>query len=80
MNLEVVRAFLGWSAVLNILFLSLWFLAFTLAHDWIFSLHRRWFRIPRETFDAIHYAGMAWYKVALWLFFLIPYIVLRLCV
>jgi hypothetical protein len=31
-----------------------------------------------ETFDAIHYAGMAWYKVATWLIFIMPYVALRL--
>lgn len=78
MSLEIIRAFLGWSAVLNMIFVSIWFLIFMLAHDWMFSLHRRWFTLSRESFDAIHYAGMACYKVLVWLFFIIPYFALRL--
>lgn len=78
MTLETVRAFLGWSAILNMLFVTVWFLLFTRAHDWMFSLHRRWFELSRESFDTIHYAGMACYKVSVWLFFIIPYCALRL--
>ncbi len=78
MTLETVRAFLGWSAVLNLLFLSFWFLIFRCAHNWIFFLHQRWFQVTHETFDAIHYAGMAWYKVSIFLFFIMPYFALRL--
>ncbi len=29
--------------------------AFILAHDWMYKLHSRWFKIPVETFDAIHW-------------------------
>lgn len=78
MNLEIVRAFLGWSAILNMLLVVIWFLLFTRAHDRMFSLHRRWFELSREKFDAIHYAGMAWYKISVWLFFIMPYFALRL--
>lgn len=78
MNVETLRALLGWGAVLNIALLSLWFFLFVFARDWIFGLHRRWFDLSPQAFDAIHYAGMAWYKLCTWMFFLIPYLVLRL--
>ncbi len=77
MTLETVRAVLGWGAILNLVFVSIWFFVFTFAHEWVFSLHTRWFDLPRATFDAIHYAGMAWYKLCTWMFFIIPYIILR---
>ncbi len=77
MTLETLRAFLGWGAILNLVFVSLWFFLFTMAREWIYGLHRRWFDLPRRTFDAIHYAGMAWYKICAWMFFIIPYLVLR---
>ena len=77
MTLETLRAFLGWTAILNIIFVTVWFCIFTFAHDWLQSLHGRWFDIPRQTFDAIHYAGMAWYKIGTWMLCIIPYLVLR---
>ena len=77
MSIELFRAFLGWTALLNLIVVSLWFFAFVLAHDWMLGLHRRWFPISRQAFDVIHYAGMAWYKICNLAFFLIPYFVLH---
>jgi hypothetical protein len=78
MTLELLRSVLGWSAILNLVLVALWFVLFLSMHDRMYAWHRRWFRLSVETFDAIHYAGMAWYKVATWLIFIMPYIALRL--
>lgn len=78
MTLELLRSVLGWSAILNLVLVALWFVLFLGMHDRMYAWHRRWFRLSVETFDAIHYAGMAWYKVATWLIFIMPYIALRL--
>ncbi len=69
----LIRCFLG-----GILLLSVWFLCFALAGDWIYQLHSRWFAIPRPAFDTLHYALMAVTKIALLLFFLLPWIAIRL--
>jgi hypothetical protein len=37
-----------------------------------------WFQIPKQSFDAIHYAGMAVTKIAIILFFLLPWIAIKL--
>ena len=55
-----------------------WFIAFSLAHDWMRRLHGRWFRLSDERFDAIHYAGMTIYKIGILLFNLMPYVALRI--
>ena len=44
MNQFPVSDFLLWCTILNYLVLLLWFVAFSLAHDWMFKLHGRWFR------------------------------------
>ena len=80
MTLELLRSVLGWSAILNLVMVALWFVLFLGMHDRMYAWHRRWFRLSVETFDAIHYAGMAWYKVATWLIFIMPYIALRLSI
>ncbi len=69
----LIRCFLG-----GILLLTVWFLYFALAGDCIYQLHSRWFAIPRQAFDALHYALMAATKLALILFFLLPWIAIRL--
>ena len=69
----LIRCFLG-----GALLLFVWFAAYAAAGDWIYQIHSRWFQIPRQTFDAIHYAGMAVAKIAIVLFFLLPWIAVKL--
>ena len=80
MSIETMRAVLGWSFVINYGVLLLWFLFFTLAHDWMHRFHGRWFRVPVDQFDTIHYAGMAIYKIGILLLNLVPYVALRIVV
>ena len=78
MTAEMFRDMLAWCAVINYAFLILWFLLFTRAHDWMYGIHRNWFRLSEETFDAIHYGGMAMLKIGILLFALGPYLALRI--
>ena len=45
---------------------------------WLKILTSKWFKISVETFDAIHYSGMALFKTAVFLFNLAPYLALRI--
>lgn len=76
MTAEAMRALLGWSALINYGILLLWFVFFALAHDWMYRLHGRWFNLRLETFDALHYGGMAVYKLGIFLLNLVPFLVL----
>ena len=78
MSVTDIRQMLLWGIGLNYGILLLWFLAFVNAHDWMYRLHTRWFRLPIETFDAIHYAGMAAYKIGIMLLMLTPWIALSI--
>jgi hypothetical protein len=49
-----------------------------LGHDWIYQLHSKCFDMPVDRFDAIHYGGMAAYKMGIILFNLVPYLALRI--
>ncbi len=77
MSMETLLALLAWSTLINLGILLLWFGLFALAHDWVHKLHGCWFKLSREQFDAVHYAGMAAYKVLILIFNLVPYLVLR---
>jgi len=68
----LIRCFLG-----GVVLLMVWFAGFAAAGDWIYQVHSRWFHIPRPSFDAIHYAGMAVTKIAIILFFLLPWIAIK---
>lgn len=76
--METLRAMLGWCTLINIIVLLYWWLVLWLAHDWVYRTHTRWFRIPVEKFDAIHYAGMAFFKLVVIVFNLVPYLALRI--
>ena len=79
MTFNQLKEFLLWCVALNYAILLLWFGVFMLAHDWLFNLHARWFVLSPEVFDAVHYAGMAVYKVGIILLNLVPVIGLSIC-
>lgn len=78
MDIEILRSTLGWCTVINFGLLIWWALFMLLAHDLVYRLHSRWFKLSVEQFDAIHYTGMAFFKIMVLLFNLAPYIALRI--
>lgn len=78
MALETLRATLGWAALINYALLLLWFCLWLGGRDAMRRWHGRWFGLSQERFDAIHYAGMAAYKIAIWLFLITPWLALRI--
>ncbi|MDA7979184.1 MAG: hypothetical protein MPJ50_10510 [Pirellulales bacterium] len=76
MSVEMLREFLLWCTVCNVGLLVWWFAFMVLAHDMVYEMHTRWFKISRETFDAIHYSGLAALKIIIWVFNIIPYVTL----
>lgn len=77
MSVDLVRDFLGWSALINIGIFAVWVIVFFAAHNWVYSLHGEWFKISVERFDSIHYMLMGFYKLSIILLFLISYLALR---
>ena len=76
MTIEILKEFLLWCTVINYGILVIWFFFFTVARDWMYGLHSRWFNIPQQDFDSIHYTCMAIFKIGIFLFNLAPLIVL----
>ena len=79
MNLtgDKLRRFLGWCPVINLGILIYWILALTIGNKLVFQIHTWWFDIPHDRFDEIHYTMMGYYKIAVILFNVTPYLVLR---
>jgi hypothetical protein len=44
----------------------------------MFRMQSRWFKLSVETFDAIHYAGLTFYKIGIILLNLVPLLALYL--
>jgi len=80
MTVEQISDVLAWCAVINIGLLLWWFLMFALAHDFVYRLHGKWFKLTVERFDAIHYAGMAFFKIGIFLLNIVPYLALRIVI
>ncbi|WP_174558654.1 DUF6868 family protein [Acinetobacter bouvetii] len=78
MNLDFWRQFLLCSLLINYIILMIWFLAIMFGRDWIKQVHGKWFQLSDRTFDAIHYGGMAVYKIGILLFNLVPFLALYL--
>lgn len=76
MTIETLRVILLFCAVVNYALITFWFALFTLGHDFIYKLHSRWFKLTIEKFDALNYAGMMIYKIAILLFNVAPCIAL----
>ena len=78
MTVNIICEFLAWCSVINVGLLIFWLLWFTLAHDFVYRIHGKWLKLSVERFDAIHYAGMTFFKICIFLFNVVPYIALRL--
>ena len=78
MDIEQLQHFLFWCTLINFGVLLWWAAFYLFAHDFVYRVHSRFFVISRVQFDAIHYAGMAFYKLSIVLFNLVPFIVLHI--
>lgn len=78
MTIEMIRSALGWCSIINIGLLLWWVFVITLAHDRVYKFHGKWFKLSVEKFDEVHYTGMAFFKIAIFLFNIVPYFALRI--
>ena len=76
MTPETMRAILGWCSIINIGLLLWWFFVITVLHDWVYKFHSKWFKLSVEKFDEIHYTGIALFKIAVFIFNIVPYFAL----
>lgn len=78
MTINEIREILLWCLGLNYAILFIWFGVFVFAHDFIYRMHSRWFKLSAETFDAANYIGIAIYKIGIMLLNLVPLLALWL--
>ena len=78
MTTSEIKGVLLWCVGINYGVLLVWFGVFVYAHDWMYRLHTRWFKLSVENFDALHYAGLSIYKIGIILLNLVPLVALYL--
>ena len=76
MNIEMARSFFFWCTCINYGLLVVWALLFMFGHDGLFRLNGKWARLSTEQFDMLNIAGITLYKMGIFLFNLVPCIVL----
>ena len=75
--LDTISKILLRSFVLGFLFLLLWAACYVLIPGPIYA-QGKWFGLSPHEMDVIHYCGMAFVKMCVLMFFLFPYISIRL--
>ena len=80
MTVEFLLPFLGWCTVLNWITLLIWALMFMFAHDFTYRIQTMFVDIPVEKYDRIHYKAMVTFKMLVFMFNLVPYLVLRIII
>lgn len=78
MNLELTREALGWCTLINMGLLFYWSLMMLFGRGFVHRMHCRFIPLSEERFNGIHYAGMAIYKLAIFVFNLVPWIALHI--
>ena len=76
MTTTELKEILLWCLGINYGLLFVWFGVYILAHDLLYRIHSRWFKLSAENFDAIHYTGMAIYKIGILLLNFVPWVAL----
>jgi hypothetical protein len=77
MNIEMLRHFFAWCGVVNYAMLIVWFVLHLSAHGFLVGLCQRFFGVPAEKYDSISLKAMFFFKLAIWMFNITPYLVLR---
>ncbi|MEQ9266837.1 MAG: hypothetical protein RLN81_16525 [Balneolaceae bacterium] len=76
MSYPILFEFLFWSLIIHLLILIWWAVFMVLGGDWVYKLHSRWFPMEKDEFTKIHYKGMSFYKILIFVFILVPLLVL----
>jgi len=76
MTIEIVRDTFLWCTLINWGMLLWWYLFLIFAHGWVYKMHSKFIKITEEEFNVIHYKGMLYFKVLIFVFNLAPYVAL----
>ncbi len=78
MTLDMLREFFFWNMVINMGLLTFSFIMIITVRPWAYKLHGQLFALKDEQFDVIWYTVLAGYKIAVFVFNVVPYIALRI--
>ena len=80
MDIETVREFLGWCTVINLGVFFLAMIKLLAIRDWASKVHAKMFQIDDASVRQVYFQYLAYYKIAILVFNLVPYIALTIMV
>ena len=78
MDVQMLTKFFMWCSIINGAFLVLSLFLLTVFQDFIYSVHSKLFPMSRETFKVLIYSFLGGYKILIFVFNLVPYVVLEI--
>ncbi len=78
MNIETLTTFFGWCTVINLVILLIASLKLIVLGEWASSVHARMFKIDGKTVRLAYFKFIAYYKLAIIVFSLVPFIALKI--
>ena len=79
-DLSVIAAFLGWCTLINYGILLLSTVMVYACGDWAKGIHSKLFNISEADLDALYFNYLGNYKLAIFIFNLVPYIALKILI
>ena len=77
-NLELLQSFFGWGSVVSIFLLVIISIVLLGFRKSIIKLHQKMIDIPENKLNELYFSFMAYFKIAVYMLFIIPYIALCL--
>lgn len=77
-DLISLTTFLGWCSVINFAILLFASVAVVLMRNLLTTIHSNWFDIPKEELGTLYMKYLAYYKIGILLFNVVPYIALKI--
>ena len=78
MTIEIARNFFFWCSIINYAMLLLWALPYAFWRDGLYRWWCWWVPVSQEQFNMLNIAGISIYKIAIFLFNIVPCIALYL--
>ncbi|MGI9273337.1 MAG: DUF6868 family protein [Endozoicomonas sp.] len=78
MTIDHLTTFFGWCSVINMVVLILFSIALTTLKEAITSTHSKLFGISRDSLATMYFQYLGNYKIAIFIFNLVPYLALKL--
>ena len=76
MDTQTLTTFFMWCTIMNGALLVYWITICLLAPDLVYRIQRKWFPLPRETFNVVIYSFLGLFKIVFLVFNVVPYVAL----